>query len=97
MATSSTARVSAVSVDSTQSVEIAPVSGDREGLMIWNDSTADLYLLFGTGTASSTDYSFKMEPGDFYEMGNSVIYQGAIQGRWSAVDASGKARVTELI
>ena len=94
---SQTARITNVSVDSTQSISILPVAGDRDGLMIWNDSTADLYLLFGTGTASSTNYSMKLESGDFYEMGNNIEYQGALQGRWSAVDASGKARCTELI
>ena len=93
---SQTARVSTKDVDSTQSVQILPVAGDRDGLMIWNDSTAILYLLFGTGTASSTNWSIKMAAGDFYEMGNAIEYQGAIQGRWSAVDASGKARCTEL-
>ena len=78
------------------SVQIVDRAGDREGLMIFNDSVQTLYLRLGTANATVSDWSVKLPPGAYWEMGNNTQYYGAVQGIWAAADASGKARVTEI-
>ena len=66
---------------------------NRDGVTIYNDSTATLYLLLsGTGAASTTNFTVKMAPGGYYEV--PYGYTGALRGYWSA--ANGYARVTEF-
>jgi hypothetical protein len=76
------------------STKIAGPRG-REAILITNDAVTNLYLRLGTDPASATDYSVKLLPGDYYEL--IADYEGEIQGIWSGADATGKARVTELI
>lgn len=59
---------------------------------IANDSTSVLYVLLGTGAASSTNYTAKLFTDDYYEIPGD--YTGQIRGRW--VTANGFAYVTEL-
>ena len=67
-------------------------NADRIGVLVFNDSTAVLYLKYGA-TASASSYSVKMEAGSYWEM-PQPIYTGIIDGIWSA--ANGAARITEL-
>lgn len=60
--------------------------------MVFNDSTAILYLKFGT-TASATSYTVQIPPGGYYEF-PQPLYKGAVDGIWSA--ANGAARLTEM-
>ncbi len=76
---------------SASSVAVFAVNGAARGRAVWNDSTATLYLKFGA-TASTTSYTVKMGPGDYYEFPRPV-YAGAVEGIWSA--ANGAARTTE--
>ena len=87
-ATATLANVSA----SVTSVTLRASAATRRGLMIVNESAADLYVKFGA-TASLTSYTVKMGPGSYYEL-PSPPYTGVVDGIWSA--ASGTARVTEL-
>lgn len=64
----------------------------RKGLVIYNDSTAVLYLAYAS-TASLTAFSYKIAAGVTFEMPQPV-YNGAVSGIWDA--ANGNARVTEL-
>jgi hypothetical protein len=64
----------------------------RKGFMIFNDSTANLFLKFGSD-ASTTSFTVRLGNGDFYEM-NERVYTGIITGIWSV--AAGNARITEL-
>lgn len=64
----------------------------RLGATIYNDSTAALYVKFGT-TASATDFIVKLAAGAYYEVPQPV-YTGRIDGIWAA--ANGNARITEL-
>jgi len=64
----------------------------RKGAMIYNDSSATLYVKFGT-TASATSYTVLMPANSYYELPYPV-YTGIIDGIWSS--ATGSARVTEL-
>jgi hypothetical protein len=55
-----------------------------------NDSTANLYLKYGTG-ASATSYTVKLVAGAYYEFPQPV-YGGAVNGFWDA--ANGNARLS---
>ncbi len=76
---------------STSSVTLAAANSGRNGLTIVNDSTAVLYMKYGT-TASSSSYTYKLEAGDTFEMG--TVYTGIVTGIWASVN--GNARVTEI-
>jgi len=79
--------------DSPRAVILASNS-NRLGATIFNDSTADLYLLLGSGAnASTTNFSVKVAAGGYYEV--PFNYTGAIDGVWGAA-GSGNARVTEF-
>ena len=80
--------------NTTSSGTIVPLNNSRRGLQIFNDSTARLYLKYGS-SASLSDYSLYLNAGEFWEMAEP-IYSGIITGLWNAADASGKARVTEM-
>lgn len=59
--------------------------------MIHNDSTAILYVKFGT-TATTSSYTVKMVADAYYEV--PFGYTGRIDGIWAS--ANGAARVTEI-
>ncbi len=77
---------------SAASVTLIAANSLRKGLIIFNDSTASLYVKFGA-TASTSSFTVLLRPNDIYEM-NGLIYQGIIDGIWSS--ANGNARITEL-
>ena len=64
----------------------------RVGFMVFNDSTADLNLKYGTG-ASATSYSVKVPPNGVWVDKAAPMDTGAINGIWTA--ANGAARCTE--
>lgn len=68
----------------------APNAG-RRGLLVFNDSTAVLYLKYGS-TASTSSFTVKILAGGYWEM-PLPIDPGQIDGVWDA--ANGAARVTE--
>lgn len=76
---------------STSSVTLAAANSDRTSLIIVNDSTAVLYVKFGS-TAAASSYTYLLEAGDTYEMGK--LYTGIVTGIWASVN--GNARVTEI-
>lgn len=57
---------------------------------IYNDSTAVLYVKFGT-TASSSSYTVQLAAGAYYEFPQPV-YAGRVDGIWAS--ANGNARLT---
>ena len=61
------------------------------GRAVFNDSTATLYLLYGTG-ATTTNYTVQIGPGGYYEFPATVMYLGPVEGVWSS--ATGNARTT---
>jgi len=76
---------------SASSVTLIASNTNRKGAMVQNDSTATLYLKFGTG-ASATSYTVQMASGSYYEVPFS--YTGVITGLWGS--ATGFARCTEV-
>ena len=88
-ATAST--VTAVASSAT-SVQIVAANAARLGLSIYNDSTYSLYLRYGSGAASSSDFSVLLQSGALYEVPDrSVTLE--VRGVWSS--ANGNARATE--
>ncbi len=78
--------------DTNVSATLLASNANRLGATIWNDSTAVLYVKFGT-TASATDCVVKLIADGYYEV--PFGYTGRIDGVWAS-DASGAARITEL-
>lgn len=88
---SSTATQTSVA-GATSSTSLLAANAARLGATVYNDSTAILYLLLGSGTASTSAYSVQLGAGAYYEV--PFGYTGAIKGLWAS--ATGNARVTEL-
>lgn len=78
---------------SASNVTLLASNGSRKGAMIYNDSSALLYVKFGT-TASTTSFTVLMQAGAFFELPGPTIYTGIIDGIWAS--ATGAARVTEI-
>lgn len=86
------ATVSSVAVSAT-SVALF-TAGPAWARYVFNDSTAVLYLKYGTG-ASTTSHTVQIPAGGFFEFpGGSVFYRGDVEGIWSS--ATGAARCTEV-
>ena len=87
-----TSAVTAVA-DNAASVTLLAANANRLGASIENDSSAVLYVKFGT-TASATDYTVRMVQYAYYEV--PFGYTGRIDGIWATDPADGAARITEL-
>jgi len=82
---------------STALIAATAPGGQREGLIVHNNSTSILYVAYG-GTAaaiSAGGYTYKIPADAHWEM-PQPIYQGAIWAIWSA-DSTGYASITELV
>ena len=77
---------------SATNVTLQAVNTSRMGWILFNDSTAFLYVKYGA-TASATSFTYKIDPGGTLEMAEPV-YTGIIDGIW--VSANGSARLTEM-
>lgn len=77
---------------SASSVTVLASNTSRKMATFYNDSTAILYLKFGS-TASATSHVVQMVGGAYYEL-PSPIYTGIVTGIWAS--ATGSVRVTEL-
>ncbi len=77
----------------TSSTSIFASNGSAKARQVTNDSTASLYLKFGT-TASATSYTVLIPPQGYYEF-PLPVYTGAVDGIWTA--ANGAARTTEVV
>lgn len=77
---------------SASSVTLQASNANRRGWMVFNDSTAILYVKFGA-TASATSYVVQIPAGGYYEM-PLPTYTGVVDGIWAS--ANGNARVTEI-
>jgi hypothetical protein len=88
-AMASTGTQTSVSASAT-SVTLKASNASRKSIAIYNDSTADLYLVTSAVAASTSVFTVKLTGGGiFYDDG----YTGEIRGIWSS--ATGSARITE--
>lgn len=67
----------------------------RKGVILYNDSTAILYLGLTASAVSTTSYTTQVASQGYFQMPNPVNYTGQITCIWAS--ANGAARVTELI
>jgi hypothetical protein len=86
-ASSATATVSSA----TSTTVLAAARRKREGMTIYNASTAILYVLLGEDGDSST-YTVPLAANSYYEV--PFGYTGVVSGAWASVN--GSARVTEV-
>jgi len=91
-ATASTGTQTSVASSATD-VTILAANTNRKGVVIFNDSTQTLFLLFGAGTSSNTNYSVQLASNSYFELPPPTLYTGIIKGIWAS--ANGNARVTE--
>ena len=75
---------------SASSVTLFAAASDTSARTIWNDSTAVLYVKFGT-TASTSSFTVQLAAGAYYEF-PQPLFAGRVDGIWAS--ANGFARVT---
>lgn len=79
----------------TGATTLKAANANRVGLIIANDSTAILYVLFGAGTPSATNYSIQIPAKGTTPTDRPITgYTGLVQGAWAS--ANGFAMVTEV-
>ena len=78
---------------SVSSSIIAPSNLLRRGLILWNDSTATVYIKLGLA-ASNTSFTWRLSSQAGYEL-PTPIYQGDISAIWEV--ATGAMMITELV
>jgi hypothetical protein len=87
------ATVTSVAASTSAVTLFALQPDDVSGRMIYNDSSATLYVKFGSG-ASTTDFTVKIPADTYFEIPGPDPYDGQVTGIWSA--AAGSARCTEV-
>lgn len=90
---SSTAAQTSVA-DNAASVTLLASNANRRGATIFNDSSALLYVLLGSGPATTTTYTARLYSQGYYEV--PAGYTGIIVGIWASDPNDGAARITEL-
>jgi hypothetical protein len=77
---------------SASSVQLLASNANRLMAVIFNDSTATLYMNYGA-TASTSAYTVQIPANGYFEF-PSPVYTGTVNGIWTS--ANGNARITEL-
>lgn len=90
-----TAARSSVS-DSATAVSLIAANTSRKGLVITNDSSAVLFVGYGTVDPTTTDYTFTILSGGTWEMDQAKLFTGQLKGLWGSDPNDGAARITEL-
>jgi uncharacterized iron-regulated membrane protein len=75
------------------SVTLFSANNNASGRVIFNDSSANLFVAFTTTAATATGFSVKLAAGASYEFQQPNPYTGQVNGIWDA--ANGFARCTE--
>ena len=79
---------------SVSAITLSSPNFHRAGFIIHNDSTAVLFVKFGSG-ASDTDFTHRLDSQGSLEHRTGRVYRGLVTGRWVA--EGGAAQVTELL
>ena len=79
---------------SASSVSLLAINNNRKTAIIHNDSTSILYVCLNASTASTSNFSFKLQP-DGIGIVKGEDYSGEIRGIW--VSTNGFARITEVV
>jgi hypothetical protein len=75
---------------STSSLVLMASNSARKLLTVFNEGSGLLYLLYGAGTATTANYSVRINSGDYLEIEK---YTGTVTGIYGT---AGTARVTEI-
>ncbi len=78
---------------SASAVTLLAANSSRRNASVYYDGAAVLYLLEGSGTPTTTNYTTKLGAGYFTQYDTPPGFTGALKGIWSA--ATGSANVTE--
>jgi hypothetical protein len=78
---------------SATSVPVFASRPQRRGFAIQNNSTVEMYLLFGPDTASSSNYTYKITAQG--TLSQDTYYGGAVCAAWAS--GTGSAQATELV
>jgi hypothetical protein len=79
--------------DSASSVTLLASNAARIKVIITNDSSARLYILFAGAAASLTSYGVSLAQ---FESWEELHYVGEIRGIWATDPGDGAARITEF-
>lgn len=90
----STATLSQVA-DNASSVTILAANSERKGFIIVNTSSAILHVAFAS-TASTSAFTYKVNPQSTLECFGDRNYTGLITGIWATDPGTGSAIITEL-
>lgn len=82
--------------DSATAVSLIASNTGRKGLVITNDSSARLFVGYGTVDPTTTNYTFALLSGQTWEMTPSNVFTGQLKGIWESDPNDGAARITEL-
>jgi hypothetical protein len=78
------------SFTSTSSAVLKASNSNRKLLTIFNEGSGTIFILLGSGTASTTNYSLRLLSGDYYELEKYTGEVNAIFG------SAGTAKITEI-
>lgn len=92
LVTATSATVTSVADAATNGTLLAS-NANRKGFAIYNDSPQPAYVKYGA-TASTTSFTFRLDPYSYYEYAGHSIYTGQIDCIWAG-DSTGSARITE--
>jgi hypothetical protein len=80
---------------SATSVTLKASNASRKGLYIFNAGTSNLFVKLGATATTTTSFTVMIAPNGFWELPDTPIYTGVVDGILSATGGSG-ALVTEL-
>ena len=86
----STGPTTVTNFTSTSSLALMSANSARKLLAVFNEGVGTLYVLYGAGTASTSNYSVRLNSGDYLEIEK---YTGTVTGVFGT---AGTARVTEI-
>jgi hypothetical protein len=75
----------------TTSTSLLSSNSQRRGAVITNTDANPLYILMGTGTASSSNNHYVLNTGDTLELPHG--FTGDVQGKWSAAGSGAAVSV----
>lgn len=76
---SSTGTITSVAGTITANTQLLAANTNRKGMMIYNESSAVLYLAF-SASCSTTSYTLQIPANSFFEMPTAPVYTGVISG-----------------
>jgi len=86
----STGESTVTAFTSTSSAVLKASNSNRKLLTIFNEGNGTLFILLGSGTAATSNYSLRLLGGDYYELEK---YTGELNAIFTS---TGTARVTEI-